>query len=151
MCNKKEVRDYILQRKSIFTVESTKDPDSPERRTYMFKQQTRLDDYRHEYLVNVWNIYLLYGPDNTKDYKWIGVYDQNKNIMSFNPSPKAEGYACKMIMLFMSILLTTDEWPETCRFYRSTRCCRCGRRLTTPESIATGYGPHCYRETNLYE
>ena len=28
-------------------------------------------------------------------------------------------------------------------FLPSAKCCRCGRRLTTPESIADGIGPEC--------
>jgi hypothetical protein len=28
-------------------------------------------------------------------------------------------------------------------FLPSSKCCRCGRRLTTPESIALGIGPEC--------
>ena len=144
MCeDKKCIRDYILQRKSIFTIESTK---VHERRTYMFKQQTRVDDFRHEYYIPIWNIYMLYGPDNGKDYRWIGCYDVNKDLLSFGLHSYIDTLACKMIRAFMVILLTTREWPESCKFYRSTKCCRCGRRLTTPESIAAGYGPHCYRE-----
>lgn len=33
--------------------------------------------------------------------------------------------------------------PDTREFKHEGRCCRCGRRLTTPESLATGIGPDC--------
>jgi hypothetical protein len=31
----------------------------------------------------------------------------------------------------------------TLEFWHEGRCGRCGRRLTVPDSIASGYGPEC--------
>jgi len=36
-----------------------------------------------------------------------------------------------------------DALPSTCEFHHEGRCCTCGRRLTTPESLALGQGPDC--------
>lgn len=33
--------------------------------------------------------------------------------------------------------------PASCEFKHAGRCCRCGRRLTTPESLARGVGEEC--------
>jgi hypothetical protein len=36
-----------------------------------------------------------------------------------------------------------DSLPECAQFIPSTKCCVCGRELTTPESVARGIGPEC--------
>ena len=35
------------------------------------------------------------------------------------------------------------ELPEQLEFWHAGRCGRCGRRLTVPASIASGFGPEC--------
>jgi len=39
--------------------------------------------------------------------------------------------------------LAKGELPDAIVFYHEGLCCRCGRRLTVPASILTGYGPDC--------
>mgnify|MGYP006875944118 CR=1 FL=1 len=42
------------------------------------------------------------------------------------------------------LLLRTSEYlKKGCQFWMSDRCARCGRLLTVPESIKTGFGPKC--------
>ena len=36
-----------------------------------------------------------------------------------------------------------DDVPDNLRVYHEGKCCRCGRTLTTPESIKKGIGPEC--------
>ncbi len=36
-----------------------------------------------------------------------------------------------------------DDLPPEIEVWHQGRCMRCGRRLTVPESIQTGYGPIC--------
>ena len=39
--------------------------------------------------------------------------------------------------------LSHNSLPKTLSVYRYNLCCRCGKRLTTPESIKKGIGPIC--------
>ena len=39
--------------------------------------------------------------------------------------------------------LGTGHMPDSVNFYHAGRCGRCGRELTTPESIERGLGPVC--------
>lgn len=42
------------------------------------------------------------------------------------------------------LLLRTSEYlKKGCQFWMSDRCARCGRLLTVPDSIKTGFGPKC--------
>jgi len=34
--------------------------------------------------------------------------------------------------------------PDNVEFYHSGNCAKCGRKLTTPESIKNGLGPICF-------
>ena len=35
--------------------------------------------------------------------------------------------------------------PESVVIHHENRCGRCGKRLTVPESIESGYGPECIK------
>jgi len=39
--------------------------------------------------------------------------------------------------------LTRDTFPANFEFWHEGRCAACARRLTVPESVATGFGPDC--------
>lgn len=41
------------------------------------------------------------------------------------------------------VRLLSGRVPETCDVYHEGRCGKCGRELTTPESIERGLGPVC--------
>jgi hypothetical protein len=36
------------------------------------------------------------------------------------------------------------EFPPSFHFYHEGKCAKCGRQLTTPESIDRGFGPICW-------
>lgn len=40
-------------------------------------------------------------------------------------------------------LLVKKQVPETLMIQHEGRCCRCGRALTHPDSVASGIGPEC--------
>lgn len=128
---KHEAFDYIFAGKAIFTLVSTK---MSWRYTYKI---TQMKSNKGKYIVKV-----LYGSDNTEDYKYLGILDRRLlSLESYN----IESGQIRLLMLFIHMLLNSSmEWPETCEFHKSDKCAACGRLLTTPESIKLGYGPRCY-------
>lgn len=128
---KRETYNYIFAGKAIFTVVSSK---MGWRYTYKITQtKSNKDNY---------TIKVLYGSDNTEDYKHIGIL--NRRLLSLE-SYNIENGQIRLLMSFIHMLLNPlMEWPETCEFYKSDKCAACGRLLTTPESIESGYGPRCY-------
>lgn len=96
---------------------------------------------------NVYFINLLNGPYNEIDYKYIGCYFsdteyfhatkpyRDRSIISWPRSLRA-------IRFFLSKLYNV---PSNTHVYHEGRCGRCGRKLTTPESIERGLGPECYK------
>lgn len=128
---KRETYDYIFAGNAIFTVVSTK---MGWRYTYKITQtKSNKDNYK---------VQVLYGSDNTEDYKHIGIL--NKRLLSLESYCMGSNQT-RLLMSFIHMLLNSlIEWPETCEFYKSGKCAACGRLLTTPESIESGYGPRCY-------
>jgi hypothetical protein len=42
----------------------------------------------------------------------------------------------------LGMLTANHDLPEQTKVYHEAKCARCGR-LTVPESIESGFGPHC--------
>jgi hypothetical protein len=94
---------------------------------------------------NLYFINLLSGPDNDNDYQYIGCYYsdteyfhpakpwKDRVTMAWPPSLRA-------IRFFLSKLYNI---PDNLHVFHEGRCGRCGRKLTTPESIERGLGPEC--------
>lgn len=131
---KENLVPYVFGGNATFTLYSAK---TGLRYTFKIKREPNSYWYR---------VMRLFGDDNTKDYRYIGCIYQNENSegpIKWKESAYSE--AMKQINFFFRVLAGEYEWPKTMYFYPSGRCARCGRLLTTPESVTTGFGPKCTR------
>jgi hypothetical protein len=134
-----DIRNFLLAGKAIFTVVSKK---SGVRFTYKVKKHDEKD---------LWFVSVLTGPDNTSSYSYLGtVFTQTgqfgpsrvfrstakSRIAVDAPSNKAFSWLFRMVDEGKSV----EEFAEV---HHEGRCGRCGRRLTVPESIESGFGPEC--------
>ncbi len=85
---------------------------------------------------------VLSGPDNARDYSCIGTLRgpskalaHTKRVTPTTPSFKAFQWVYERLLRSLPI--------APVRFYHHGVCGRCGRTLTTPESITRGFGPEC--------
>jgi hypothetical protein len=89
---------------------------------------------------------LLTGPDNETAYSYLGhisrdvfwtgrKYPRPGDVGPDAPASKA--FAWSWQKLAAGIL------PDQLHVYHEGRCGRCGRKLTVPESIESGFGPEC--------
>jgi Family of unknown function (DUF6011) len=89
---------------------------------------------------------LLTGSDNTADYKYLGRISRGVfwlgrkipragDISRDAPSAKAFDWTWRQ--------LAKGELPESLEIWHEGRCGRCGRKLTVPSSIESGFGPEC--------
>jgi len=136
-----DIISYVTGGNTTFTLYSTK---IEKRYTYKIKVSRKNE--------NLFYVYVLYGQDNCNDYRFIGYFYRDNFILrqsKFKTDDPDVIFSTdirfRMIEDFLQILCTEDELPETCLFYPSGRCARCGRMLTTPESIQTGFGPECIK------
>jgi len=106
-----------------------------------FTYKVRLSDDGQAHFVN-----LLNGPDNENDYRYLGriardIFWQGRktpragDVLASAPSSQAFAWAWKAIV--------QDRLPDTLEIWHEGACGRCGRKLTVPASIASGFGPEC--------
>ncbi|HVO30501.1 MAG TPA: DUF6011 domain-containing protein [bacterium] len=91
-----------------------------------------------------WFVSLLVGPENTRDYAYLGTVSgevpvfrlTRKSKMSFESGPARAAR-------FFFECLARGAFPPGLEVWHEGRCGRCGRLLTVPESVEAGIGPDC--------
>lgn len=89
-----------------------------------------------------WFVSLLNGPDNEGDFTYLGIVRDNqfkltrKSRMTMQSKPV-------VAFAWMFDKLVKHAMPKDAEIWHAGRCGRCGRKLTVPESISTGFGPEC--------
>lgn len=85
---------------------------------------------------------LLSGPDNTASYTYMGVIrgDEFKRTAKSKIGPDAPSYKA---FRWLFDMLKLNKLPDAVEVWHEGSCGRCGRKLTVPESIASGIGPEC--------
>ena len=106
-----------------------------ERFTYRIRQKKGAD---------FWFVSVLSGSDNTGDYRYLGCLP---NGGRFCPAKAGKGVAAKATSSRAFAYVWGNRrapWlGQHIEVWHEGKCCRCGRKLTVPTSIATGLGPHC--------
>lgn len=97
----------------------------------------------------VFFVALLNGPDNGGDFAYLGTifphktpgaphfYMHGKKSRVSREAPSTRAFA------WAWAFLARGELPPDCEVWHEGRCGHCGRALTVPESLATGFGPVC--------
>lgn len=113
---------------------------------YTFKIKKKED--RNNPNKNIYFVSILAGPDNTSDYKYVGLLDPNTGAVRTTAKSAYNAESLPIRLLNHSLACV---WAETThkiekagfKIHHAGRCGRCGRKLTVPESIETGLGPEC--------
>lgn len=132
-------KQFVLAGNAIFTVQNA------DGSYYTFKVIKK--DNSEVYPV-CWLSFLLVAPDNHNSYAYIGTINSNNGHVTLTKASrytrdsipfKALSWALKMIW--------EKRWDNVDRQRAQIRheqsCGRCGRPLTTPESLDCGIGPEC--------
>ena len=94
-----------------------------------------------------WFVSVLTGSDNESDYTFLGTifpdgtYRKSPKSRITGMAPSAVGFDW-----FWKHLTANDPFdllPPQVNVHHEGRCGRCGRALTVPESIESGFGPEC--------
>jgi hypothetical protein len=88
---------------------------------------------------------MLVGPDNTSDYKYLGFLYERAGTWGFKLNKTGWGAEAGAVIAWLLKQLQSPAVSslDQVEFWHLGTCCRCGRDLTTPESIAAGIGPVC--------
>lgn len=133
-----DIKRYVLAGNATFTLQNGA---MDKHFTYKVRQ-----DKRHK---DLFLVHLLVGKDNERDYRYIGCYySDTQHFVAAKPWNNQARHAWPPALRGIKYLLEQiDNLVKSCHVLHAGTCGRCGRTLTTPESIARGLGPSCYKET----
>jgi len=129
------ILDFIFAGKATFTVKSNA---TGKHFTYKLSAPKEKDVKKQIHFVS-----LLTGANNETDYRFFGtIFDKAvyKHDRKNRISTDAPGVVAFTWLLRNLQKGTVNGQVE---IYHEGKCCRCGRKLTHPESIETGLGPEC--------
>ena len=131
-------RSFMLGGRAIFTLVSEA---TGTRYTYRVAQgKPRPGDSRPAPFF----VSLLTGPDNTSEYTYMGMLDPSSGAVRLTRASQytADTVPVRALDWCMRIVFS-GRVPAGVRIYHCGRCARCGRLLTVPTSIESGFGPEC--------
>ena len=132
------IKNFIFGGNATVTLESAKTG-----KWFTFRiRKSKKDDENSPFFVSV-----LSGPDNFANYSYIGVITSDKKTFKLTQKSKVSSDAISYKAFnFFFVQLVNGKIHEDLRVYHSGKCGRCGRKLTTPESINRGLGPECMKK-----
>ena len=123
---------FILAGNALFTVENVATGNR-----FTFKVRQPDDDKPH--FVSV-----LTGPDNEHDYAFLGtVFDAARYHHGRRSRVAEDAPSAKAFEWLFRQLSTGHSLPPQVRLCHCGKCGRCGKTLTVPESVESGFGPEC--------
>lgn len=129
-----QVASFILGGKSIFTVRNVV---TGNRFTYKLTRKKSLKEGDDDVVF----VKVLSRPDNNSDYTFIGTIFGGT---TYKHSAKSQFGADTMSSKAIDWLVRNSKsLPENIEVWHEGKCGRCGRKLTVPESIQSGFGPEC--------
>jgi hypothetical protein len=113
---------------------------------YTFKVRKKED--RNNPNNSVYFVSILTGPDNTSDYKYVGLLNPNNGSVRTTAKSAYDANSIPMRLLNRSLACVWANNTDAIeaagfKLHHAGKCGRCGRKLTVPESIETGLGPEC--------
>lgn len=127
-------KEFVLAGRAVFTVAN----DKGDHYTYRVGKKKDAD---------VWFVSYLFGPDNTTNYRYLGVIDADLKfrLTAKSAAMDAGSRHVKVLEWALRRILEGGGLPDGYSINHAGRCCRCGRMLTVPESIESGIGPECVK------
>jgi len=138
------IRAYIEGGNATLTIQSKVTND---RFTFRFRQPKHERDPQHH--KPIW-VSVLNGPDNESSYAFIGSIFPDRSTTELRPSsrskvgldaPSAQAVAWLLRQVYLGT--NDDALFGRASIWHEGRCGRCGRKLTVPESVESGFGPEC--------
>ncbi len=133
---------FVLAGAAVFTVSREGG------KHYTFKVE-RVDPQPGSKFVHpAWFAHVLTGPNNTADYRYVGMVNGATLRVKLTAKSKIGPQAEALKVLTWALRCVTQQAtytpPSYMRIDHAGKCGRCGRTLTTPESIKRGIGPECW-------
>lgn len=130
-------KEFIFGGKAIFTIKNEK---TGNRFTFKLRKKDTVDPNNPVFFVSV-----LAGSDNDNSYSFLGtIFNKTRYSHSVKSKISSTANSAKVFDWFFKHL-TNGTLPEYISMFHEGKCAQCGRTLTVPESIISGFGPECSR------
>jgi hypothetical protein len=138
------VRAFALAGNATLTIVSKR---TRQRFTFKVKVPENVDRERP-----VWHVSVLTGADNATDFRYLGtIFGTRGGSESpvYRPGRRSSiGVSALSAVAWrwfftQAFCKTTSPLLDQTEVWHEGRCGRCGRKLTVPESVASGFGPEC--------
>ena len=80
--------------------------------------------------------------DSDTGYRYAGAYFSDSKRFKAAPELEVDPPLAAVVSLILRAI-DTPNLLSSAEIMHEGKCCRCGRKLTHPESIETGLGPEC--------
>ena len=129
----KDIQKFMTAGNALFTL---KNAETGNRFTFKIKRAKSDDGKPRDFFF----VSLLTGSDNYSNYSYMGIINKFKFTLTAKSKIGKESISYKA---FNWLWNNRNAIPEKIEIWHEGRCGRCGRRLTVPESIESGFGPEC--------
>lgn len=126
----KDIKPFIYAGNATFTLLNSK---TGNRFTYKVRKSKGND---------IFFVSVLTGSNNDVDYTYLGFIKMGDFILSKKSKITDNAISYKAFKWFF---INMGNLPEFIQVFHKNKCGRCGRTLTTPDSIKRGIGPECSR------
>jgi hypothetical protein len=140
-------KEFVTGGKATFTIEvandfATKNELKPHY-TFKVKKKEANGNYPEAYFVS-----LLTGPDNENSFSYLGVLNPNAGEVRLTAKSRLQDDSMVVKILKRTLArLWANQGEEIAKagfdVHHEGKCGRCGRKLTVPESVKSGFGPEC--------
>ena len=142
-------QEFVLAGDAIFTVSNGKGDHYTFRVT---RKASRGAANVRRYGEWCWFVSVLKGPDNGSDYLYLGIVDAKRGSLRLTGKAglPAESVPVKVLIWALRHIWAgsrDSDLPAGYSIQNAGKCGRCGRLLTTPDSLECGIGPECRKLT----
>jgi hypothetical protein len=159
LTDRHSIRRYIEGGNAKLTIQSKsgarftfkfRRPDQESSNAYAMARNT-MNAARNTRVPCIW-VSVLNGSDNETNYAFIGTIFPDRSTSEIRVSPKSrvspDADSAKAVSwLLRQVYLGTNDEALFGRasIWHEGSCGRCGRTLTVPESVSSGFGPECIK------
>jgi hypothetical protein len=136
-----KVKQFALAGKATVTVQSR---TSGKHFTYRIVRSRPSKKYPNP----VHFVSVLTGPENTKDYTLMGMIFADGNF-ALPRNPRIGGDAPSVQAFNWLWRSSPENLARNSQVFHHGHCARCGRKITNPDSLTSGYGPECASKLGL--
>ena len=101
-----------------------------------------------------WFVSMLTGPNNERDFNYVGMLDPMNGTVYLTRASKFKRDTLPYVLINRTLIRIFAGELDIVKqhgynVHHSGKCGRCGRKLTTPESIECGIGPECRKAMGI--